>query len=260
MKIAVGVDAGSSYIKIVYYDVDENKVIEKDMASLSISYEHTIDTMLEKFMKKHNIFDFFSKTCCGYGKNSYSKAQYVVNELKALSVAIKRLDPSINTIIDIGGQDSKVFTLNEKKDIEDFKMNDKCAAGAGKLLEISAKTLNLNVTEECKNRIHKNLSITKTCAVFMQSEIISLISEGNNAIDLFYAIKKSIVSQIMSNLNSITARENYAFTGGVSQDNDIFFLLNESINKPIKRFEDTQHLTALGATLYGIEKRRDKNE
>lgn len=121
--------------------------------------------------------------------------------------------------MDIGGQDSKVIKLDEKGNIKDFAMNDKCAAGTGRFLDMMARTLQISIDEMSKEGLHweEELKITNMCTVFAESEVVSLIAENKEKCDIIHGLNDSIASKMLSLLNRVGKEDAYMMTGGVAK-------------------------------------------
>ena len=126
----------------------------------------------------------------GYGRQTYDGADYQVSELTCHALGVHFVCPGARTVIDIGGQDAKVLSLNEEGRMVNFVMNDKCAAGTGRFLEMMARTLGLSLEEMSTRGLEwkENVVISSMCTVFAESEVISLIGKGTSRENIAYGV------------------------------------------------------------------------
>ena len=144
-----------------------------------------------------------------------------VTEITCIAKGVNYLFPEARTIIDIGGQDTKVIRVDEKGRVTEFEMNDKCAAGTGRFIEVMAKALNVELDRigEISLNHKKELTISSICTVFAESEVISLVSEGEELEDILYGIHKAIADRTMGLINRLGGVENeVVMAGGVAKN------------------------------------------
>lgn len=190
----------------------------------------------------------------GYGRRSANFGDMVITEIKAAGRGASMLKPpsgQIFTIIDVGGQDTKVIALNEDGDVEDFRMNEKCAAGTGRFLEMLAKKLEMEYEEfvEAALRSTTMIHISSTCAVFAESEVVSLLARGVAKEDIAAAAHTSIAERIGSMIRRVGPKEVLCFTGGGARNNALAQAVEESLNKKVFIPEHPQTVVALGAAI-----------
>jgi len=187
----------------------------------------------------------------GYGRNSVSFADKAITEITCHAAGAHYLNPDIRSIIDIGGQDSKAIVINEKGKVIDFAMNDKCAAGTGRFLEVMARALEVNLDEFGNMSLKANnaASISSLCTVFAESEVISLIAKGENRQNIIAGIHKSIASRVVAMGNRIGLRDPVMMTGGVAKNIGVVRALEKKINTRISVSENAQVTGAIGAGL-----------
>jgi (R)-2-hydroxyacyl-CoA dehydratese activating ATPase len=187
----------------------------------------------------------------GYGRNSVNFADKAVTEITCHATGAHYLNPDIRSIIDIGGQDSKAIVINEKGKVIDFAMNDKCAAGTGRFLEVMARALEVNLDEFGNMSLKANnaASISSLCTVFAESEVVSLISKGENRPNIIAGIHESIASRVVAMGNRIGLRDPVMMTGGVAKNIGVVRALEKKINTSISVSENAQVTGAIGAGL-----------
>ncbi len=215
-----GIDSGSTSTNIVILDKDKNIIsysIVSTGAKSIYGAEAALDTALEKADLSKDNLKYIVST--GYGRVNIPFANENVTEITCHGIAAHHLNPSIRTVMDIGGQDSKVIKLDEKGNIKDFAMNDKCAAGTGRFLDMMARTLQISIDEMSREGLHweEELKITNMCTVFAESEVVSLIAENKEKCDIIHGLNDSIASKMLSLLNRVGKEDAYMMTGGVAK-------------------------------------------
>ena len=178
-----------------------------------------------------------------------------VTEISCHGKGAHYLNPEIRTILDIGGQDSKAIHLNEKGDVTDFVMNDKCAAGTGRFLEMMARSLEISIDElgPVSLQSKENIEISSMCSVFAESEVISLIAQNKEIADIAHGIHKAIAGKAMSLLKRVGLNPGYMMTGGVAKNPGVVAVLEEQLGEKLHIYEEPEIVGALGAALYGLE-------
>ena len=188
----------------------------------------------------------------GYGRNTYEHADSEISELSAHGKGVFFLCPDCRTIIDIGGQDAKVIQLNDKGGIQNFVMNDKCAAGTGRFLDVMAGILMLDISElETYARAAKEaVKISSTCTVFAESEVISQLSQKVDLNDLVAGICNSVASRTAALAKRCGVKETVYMSGGVAQNGGVRDALSRELNTTVNYVENAQYMGALGAAIY----------
>ena len=188
----------------------------------------------------------------GYGRNSLMDiANKQMSELSCHAKGASFLFPEVQTVIDIGGQDVKVMHI-EHGMMTNFQMNDKCAAGTGRFLDVMAKVLEVKVEElgQLGLQSTKTVSISSTCTVFAESEVISQLSLGTAVCDIISGIHRSVASRVTGLAHRIGIKEQVVMTGGVAQNIGVVKALEEAMECPIYTSPLTQYNGALGAALF----------
>ncbi|EJO5347367.1 2-hydroxyacyl-CoA dehydratase [Clostridium botulinum] len=252
-----GIDSGSTSTNVVILDKNKNLIsysIVSTGAKSILGAQTALDTALKKANLSKDDLKYIVST--GYGRINIPFASKNVTEITCHGIAAHHLNPTIRTVIDIGGQDSKVIKLDENGNIKDFAMNDKCAAGTGRFLDMMAKTLQINIDEMSKEGIHwkENLKITNMCTVFAESEVVSLIAENKEKCDIIHGLNDSIASKILSLLNRVGKEDSYMMTGGVAKNLGVIKALETKLNKKIFICDEPQICGALGAALIALKK------
>ncbi|MCI6885973.1 MAG: acyl-CoA dehydratase activase [Lachnospiraceae bacterium] len=192
----------------------------------------------------------------GYGRKIFSAADGEVSELSCHARGVHHIFPNVRTIIDIGGQDAKVIALNEQGRMSNFLMNDKCAAGTGRFLDVMAGILQLKIEDlETQAALAKEaVKISSTCTVFAESEVISQLANGVSTPDLVAGICQSVAVRVGSLAKRIGIREEVCMSGGVARNGGVRVAMEKELGVEIKYSPIAQLLGALGAALYAYDK------
>ena len=192
----------------------------------------------------------------GYGRKICAGADGEVSELSCHARGVHHIFPEVRTIIDIGGQDAKVMALNEQGRMSNFLMNDKCAAGTGRFLDVMAGILQLKIEDlEKQAELSKQtVKISSTCTVFAESEVISQLANGVEIPDLVAGICQSVAVRVGSLAKRIGIREKVCMSGGVAQNGGVRKAMEKELGVEILYSPIAQLLGALGAALYAYDK------
>jgi len=187
----------------------------------------------------------------GYGRNSVAFADKTFTEIMAHAAGAHFLNPKIRTIIDIGGQDSKAMALDDKGKVKNFMMNDKCAAGTGRFLEVMARALEVDLDEfgAMSLQSERPSKISSLCTVFAESEVISLIARGEKRADIIAGIHESIAARVSSMLARIGVTEPVMITGGVARNRGVVAALESKLSVTIAVSPHAQVNGAIGAAV-----------
>ena len=259
LMYTAGVDCGSTSTNVVI--IDEKKTI--------VSYA-TIPTGPKPIESASNCFrialdkagldekDIIHIVATGYGRISIPFADRIVTEITCHGKGAFFLDSSIRTVVDIGGQDSKVIRLDDRGRVSDFVMNDKCSAGTGRFLEVMARTLGISLDEmACISTPSKeDITITSMCTVFAESEVISLIAQNKDERDIVYALNKSIASKITSLIDRVGRKSRYMMTGGVAKNQGVVRIIENKLKESVVVPFEPEVVGALGAALISLEDMR----
>ena len=251
---SIGVDSGSVATKGVLFDGE--KIVKKIIVPTGWSPMTTANEVYEKL--KEGIADDEIKKVVGtgYGRGVMDFADKKVTEITCHSKGLHFINNDVRTILDIGGQDSKVINLDEDGNVVNFLMNDKCAAGTGRFLEVTSNILGSDITkiDELAKGNHP-VNISSMCTVFAESEIVSLLAQNVPTGEVAAGILKSIANKSTSMLSRGEIVEKVAFTGGLAKSSELVRMISEIIGKEIFLAEDTQIIGALGAAVIGFGRR-----
>lgn len=250
---SIGIDSGSVATKGVLFDGENiiKKIIIPTGWSPKIASLEVYDKLSES-IDKNNIKKVIGT---GYGRVSMDFVDKKVTEITCHAKGVHFLNNNIRTILDIGGQDSKVINLDSNGNVSNFIMNDKCAAGTGRFLQVTSNLLGTDV-ENIDNLANgsKPQIISSMCTVFAESEIISLLAKNISKESISSGILQSIANRSKSMLARIDLIDEIAFTGGVAKSKVLVNMLEENLGKKIYISEDTQIIGALGAAIIGYKK------
>ena len=244
--VTLGIDIGSRTIKIV--KLRENSIIDIDVQ------RNTFDqlTMFSEIVQNQQ---YDSITVTGYGRHQFREffSCNIISEIKAFALGSRFYFPNCRTILDIGGQDTKVISLDVQGKIKKFEMNDKCAAGTGRFLEIMSDALGYSLSEfgYAASRAENIEKINQMCTVFAESEVISLLSRGAPKDHIAKGIHCSITERTFTMLQKINVTDDFVFAGGVAMNPAIRKLLAEKLKTKINIPENPQIIGAIGAAIYG---------
>jgi predicted CoA-substrate-specific enzyme activase len=193
----------------------------------------------------------------GYGRVSFNGAFRTVTEISCHARGVAALCPEARTIIDIGGQDSKVISINENGKVMDFAMNDKCAAGTGRFLQIMANTLGMDVGELAASEDPSaTVGINSMCTVFAESEIIGLLARGSPKEGIIAGLHQSVGKRAATMARRLGVKEKVVFTGGVAQNAGVRRALEEELKSRVFVPGECQLTGALGAALLAAESKK----
>ncbi len=247
--IRCGIDIGSVTAKGVIMNDTEilASVLRFTGYNAKIAGETILRDLLEQAGFTRNQLDVIVAT--GYGRNSVDFPDKVVSEIICHGAGAYFAAPATRTVIDIGGQDSKVIRLGENGRILNFVMNDKCAAGTGRFLEVMARALetDLDGFGELSLLGTAPATISSTCTVFAESEVISLVAKGEKRENIIAGIHRSIAARTVAMANRVGIVPDIAMTGGVSRNIGVIRALEQILNRSIIVPKYAQLIGAIGA-------------
>lgn len=212
------------------------------------AYEVT-QRALSKIGQTMDDLDFACST--GYGRRAVKFSQKAISEIICHAKGVNYTHPEVKTIIDIGGQDSKVISVRSNGSVADFVMNDKCAAGTGRFLEVMASVLKLTIDEmgpeACKSK--NPAMINSTCTIFAESEMVSLRAERVPREDILAGLHRAVSRRVAIMGRTIGYKERIAFTGGVAKNVGIVHYLEQLLETEIVIPDPPQIMGAVGAAL-----------
>ena len=252
----IGIDIGSTTAKIVLMDQNKN-IIDKLIANVGYSSKQVATNIYKEILSRNNISesDIKNIVSCGYGRESIDFARKTASEIICHAKGVKFLIYDVSTVIDIGGLDSKVIILNESGNVVNFVMNDKCAAGTGRFLDVMAKALETDINEFGNLALKAAFpsKISSICTVFAESEVISLVAKGEDRNNIFAGLCQSIASRISSMYKRAGGKPKVILTGGVAKNIGLLKALEKILDTPIATHELSSFTGAIGACLIGMQ-------
>jgi predicted CoA-substrate-specific enzyme activase len=241
--ICAGLDVGSRTIALVLSDeaVRDSAIVDTGIGPLERCRELLVGREYERLV------------VTGYGRHLVAPqlGGKVVSEISAYAGGASSLYPNCGTVIDIGGQDSKVILLADRGRVQKFEMNDRCAAGTGRFLEVMADTLEVSIDKlgELALSATKKVTINSLCTVFAESEVVSLIAHGEDRSAIARALHEAIAARMVSMVKRVGFRARIVFAGGVAQNRCLQKLLEDKLGVEITVPGEPQTVGALGAAL-----------
>ncbi|RLB06850.1 MAG: 2-hydroxyglutaryl-CoA dehydratase [Deltaproteobacteria bacterium] len=256
--VVAGIDIGSLSTETVVFDGDRG-ILGYSIILTGGSSRDASRLSLEQAIRYANIDKAQIKriVSTGCAREIADFADQRITEITCIAKGVSYLFPESRTIIDIGGQDTKVIRIDGKGRVLEFDMNDKCAAGTGRFLEVMAKALNVELDKMGERSLHyKNeLKISSICTVFAESEVISLVSEGQQVEDILHAIHNAIADRTLGLLERIGEVEpQVVMTGGVAKNIGVVKALEDKLGMPLTIYYEPQIVGALGAALFALDK------
>lgn len=249
--LACGLDIGSTTIEIVL--LEGRSVVGKCMALSGASpAEHAkraLEGLLEEVRLERSAIARIITT--GFGRNYFAQADRAISEITCHAAGVVSEIPEARTIIEIGGQDSKMMRLDQRGLVQDFVMNDRCAAGTGKFIETVARTLSIPVemTGEAGLRADKPHEISSMCAVFAETEIVGLLHQGASLESVLRGVFNAVARRILGMSGRIGLQNDVVFTGGVAKNVGVRKALAEITGHAIRVPSEPQFTGALGAAI-----------
>lgn len=251
----LGIDIGSTACKGVVMNENKNIVASAVIPSgtgtsgpRKLEAELTAACGIEKS-------EFSKIVATGYGRQQYEGADKQPSELSCHTKGVVFLIPGVRTIIDIGGQDAKAIKLNAKGKMDNFVMNDKCAAGTGRFLDVMAKVLETEISnlEKLDAAAEDPVSISNTCTVFAESEVISHLSANVSKEDIVAGIHNSVAKRVASLAKRIGIQDEVVMVGGVARNGGVVRAMGEALGKKVVVPQQAQLTGAIGAALTALE-------
>lgn len=260
MKYFAGIDIGSTAIKISIINEQKELLGYKISGSGSMFYKYaqeTLTSLLEELKIDKSNIAYIVAT--GYGRKLYKEADENISEITANAIGARAAAKEygeIKTIINIGGQDSKAISLDNEGNVTNFAMNDKCAAGTGKFLDVVAMKLEIDLQELGSYHFKAErtpLSVSSTCAVFAESEIIGLLGNNHSVADIVCGVHYSIAKRIVKLVKRVGVKEGIYFDGGPALNGGLVSAIENELGQKIFIPAHPQITTSYGAAIIGID-------
>lgn len=252
-----GVDSGSTSTDAVIMDQNRKilgrAVIPTGAGAVSTGVKALQAALDEACLKKEDLAAIVST---GYGRSTIGIPDASdVTEITCHARGAVYLDPEARTVIDIGGQDSKVISVDENGKVLNFVMNDKCAAGTGRFLEQQARALEMTMPEMSRRGLEwkKDINISSMCTVFAESEVVSLVAQNVDTADIIHGLNKAIAAKTAGLAARVNKKPGYILTGGVAKNEGVVKCLEEKLGAPVFISPDAQLCGAIGAALIALD-------
>ena len=254
--LTLGIDIGSTASKAVIMR-DGKDIITESVVSVGTGTRGPKEVFQNVLNQAYVTVDQIDRILAtGYGRMGFEPAAREVSEISCHARGVHYLVPTAGTIIDIGGQDAKAIRVNSNGSLDDFIMNDKCAAGTGRFLEVMSRVLDIRVEDmgEVSSHSTKELSISSTCAVFAESEVISRMSNNETVEDIAAGIHRSVAKKTASLVTRMgPIRKDVVMSGGVAQNSGVVKALENILNCNIIVPDKCQLAGAIGAALIAYD-------
>lgn len=249
---SIGIDSGSVATKGILFN---GKIVKKIIKPTGWNPKEISKNVLNELTQDIDNNEIKTIIGTGYGRLTMDFVDDQITEITCHAKGGYFLNKNIDTILDIGGQDSKAIGLTNNGNIKKFVMNDKCAAGTGKFLEETMNKIGVTLDKIDEfERPSDSINISSMCAVFASSEVVSLLAKGTSKNQIIYGISNSIAKKSINLVSKINTNGDVLFTGGLSQSKIIKDSLKEKLNRNIISNENSQYAGAIGAAIIGFKK------
>jgi len=260
MLLTAGVDIGSLTTKAVILRAADNQWLGWALQPSGLRPEQTARDVLAKALQEADLPRAALDTvvATGYGRASLPEADIIVTEVSCQAQGVHFLLPETRTIVDIGGQDSKVITVDGEGRIEDFAFNDRCAAGTGRFLEVMATALEVEVAEldELAAQASEATNISSTCTVFAESEVVGLLAAGEPREDLAAGLCQAVAQRVAALMGQVRYQPPVSLVGGVAYNDGVRQALAQVLECSVSVPEQPQLTCAYGAAVWGSQMAR----
>lgn len=248
----LGIDIGSTTSKCVILE-NGDRIAAVSLQSGGLGTEGPEEALEDLWRKSGLTQNEMERTIVtGYGRKKYQAADEDVSELTCHALGGRMIFPDLRTIIDIGGQDAKIISLSESGRMANFVMNDKCAAGTGRFLDVMASILRMDTDslDTCAAMAETPAAISSTCTVFAESEVISQMAAGVSRADLVAGICDSVASRVGALARRVGIVEKVCMSGGVARNDAVRRGLERNLKVEIHCNPLAQYFGALGAAIW----------
>jgi predicted CoA-substrate-specific enzyme activase len=256
MAFAAGVDVGSTQTKAVIID-EEAKITGRSLidtgANVVLAAESAYFEALKDAGVREEEVEYVIGT--GYGRYRVTFGNTQVTEISCHARGSVHMFPQTQTVLDMGGQDTKAIRVTPSGEIFDFCMNDKCAAGTGRFLGAASTALDIPLDDlgDTALRAERPVRISTTCTVFAESEVLSWLGKGKKIEDILMGVHQSIAKRSIGLLRRVGIEKEVTFTGGVARNTGMIYALEETLNLELNVSEESHYMGALGAALFALD-------
>jgi predicted CoA-substrate-specific enzyme activase len=257
--ITCGMDIGSRTIKALLFDTQARKAVGHRIDDTGANPARRAKMLFQALLREHSLKtkDLKSTVSTGYGRKSFSCAQKAVTEITCHARGTVFLFPQARFVIDIGGQDCKAILMDPKGRVQDFAMNDRCAAGTGRFLEMTAEILKIPMDAMVRLAMQakKSADINSMCAVFAESEIVGLLSKGRTREEIVRGVMESLSKRTAAMAQRVGVHGQAVFSGGVAKNEAMVRMLERDLGVRLTVPEEPRITGALGAALIAAGKK-----
>ena len=255
MVYAAGIDIGSVFAKAA---IVSGELVSYHITPSGGNYKLTADETIKEALTKASLSakDIAYVVATGYGASNVSLAHEIITEVSCQAKGISYVFPSVRTAIDIGGQFTRVFKVDDRGKATAFVLSEKCAAGSGRFLQVIARVLQIDLTEigPLSLKSQERVDFNTGCAVFAESEAISRIAEGTLKEDILAGIHRAMAAKTMNLIERVGLEPDCALIGGGAKDIGLVKSIEEILELGLLVPEEPQIVAALGAALIAGEK------
>lgn len=254
--ITAGIDMGSKYIKVVV--LKDGTVLSRAMEVTGFEPVESAARCLDKAIKEAGVdmSDIGHITATGAGRKVAPKANSDITDVGAAAKGVVSLEKDIHTVIDIGAEEGRGIKIESDGKVVDFAVNEKCAAGAGAFAEAMSRALEVSLQEfgQLSLKSDKAIPMNAQCAVFAESEVVSLVHAKTPKHDIARAVHDAIASRIISMVRRVGINEGVALVGGVSNNPGFVDALNRGLETTVVVPQNAEYVSALGAAIIAGER------
>ena len=246
--LTLGIDSGSTTTKGALFD--GTQVVRTAILPTSANPRESILALYHQLHSPEVTFTVST----GYGRDLLEEADQKVTEITCHARGAAYLNPATRVVVDIGGQDSKVILLDNGLNVVDFLMNDKCAAGTGRFIEVMMRILEEDLASIDEFVVGKHpVNISSMCTVFAESEVVSLIADNHSAADIVHGLNQSVAAKTAALASRAGAKGPYMMTGGVARNRGVTEALEARLGAPLWLPPEPDLCGALGAALFALD-------
>lgn len=257
-RMYLGIDIGSSSSKAALLN-EAGTIAGTRVVNLGTGTQG-IRTVLEELYEQAGISpgQVLYTVVTGYGRLLYTEADKQITEITCHAKGIHYLMPDVRTVVDIGGQDSKVIRIDGGGNVQNFVMNEKCAAGTGRFLEVMARVLGCSIGDlsGLAAQAAQDVAISSVCTVFAESEVISQLSQGRHPNDVARGALRAVAKRVVGLCGRVGVEDGVAMSGGVALNQTMVEVLSQELGRPVAPAPDSQAVGAIGAALLAREQYR----
>jgi (R)-2-hydroxyacyl-CoA dehydratese activating ATPase len=257
MTYAAGVDVGSTQTKAVIIN-DRGEIVGRSLIETGANVVQAAENSFAKALVEAELVevDIGYIIGTGYGRYRVTFGNDQVTEISCHGRGAVHMFPQTRTVIDMGGQDTKAIKVSAVGEIDDFSMNDKCAAGTGRFLGAASSALDIPLDELGPKSLtfKRPVRISTTCTVFAESEVLSWLGKGKKVEDILWGVHQSIAVRSCALLRRVGIEDEVTFTGGVARNVAMIRAIEERANIKLNISEESHFMGALGASLFALDR------